>query len=263
MKQKNRKAEENKEKRESRAVRGHVPLYRSFAVRRFHPALEKAKTYFARTLGVVILGGLLAIASLAAIFFFLYFREVWIKLLAALLIGSILAVKLTKQIRKRRKFLRKLKRFSRKQGYTLEYLRGFFASFRWSEEGADFVITTPTCRYELQYLTVKRYRTILSVESKDEIKLKTVQIESRFTQIFDFEPREKSYSTAHLQREESTQGVIRGVLVNPVCQEMRYRHKDGGMVATGNGAHLFGYYLFTGSGLLEFIQRNESKHYLT
>ena len=259
MKDNHQKTEEKKEERASGAIHGHVPLHRSFAVRRFRPAWEKAKTYFVRVLGAIILGGLAAIASLAAVFFFLYFQEVWIKLLVALFIVLILAFKLTKQIRKRRRFLRKLKSFCRKHGYTVEHLRGFLASFRWSENGADFVIVTPSCRYELQYLTIKRYRTILSVESKDEMKLKSVQLESRFTQIFDFEPKEKLISTAHLQREDSEQGVIRGILVNPVCQEMCYRHKDGGMVATGNGAQLFGYYLFTGSGLLEFIQRNESK----
>ena len=243
---------------DERPEREDVPLHRSYGVRkRVNLYWEKVRNVLLRIAAVFILFFPCLAAAIGIWNFFLYFPELWIKLLIVFGIGFMAIWIGTKSFRKRRRFLRKMKRLCRKYDFRLEQKHSFFSTFRWSSGECDFVLHTPKVRNEMRYLTVRKYNAALFFESKDEIRLTSYTLKNRFTLIFD---RKEKVCRYPLQTPndlfDRTVRVVHGILVNPVCKEMFYKEKDGTMSATGNGATVFGYTVYNASGFLEALKRS-------
>lgn len=244
-------------KEHERPEREHVPLHRSYGVtRRVSLRWEKFCNVLIRIAAIVVVSIPCLAACVCIWNFFLYFPELWIKVLLAsgvVLIGTWVG---TKTLRKRRSFLRKLSRLCRTYGFRMEKKRSFFSGFRWSPEVCDFVLHTPNARYEMRYFTVRKYNASLCFESKEEIRLVSHTLENRFTVIFDREDKIRRY---RLQPPTDPSGeslrVVHGILVNPVSRRMLYKEKDGTRSATGNGAIVFGYTVYNASGFLKELKR--------
>ena len=79
-----------------------------------------------------------------------------------------------------------------------------------------------------------------------------------FTVIFGFKPKSKKYSLSFpTPYTIGTHKNINAIVVNPVCRELFYKNRDGVTEPTGSGVECFGYTVYTGSGFLESIVRNE------
>ena len=240
----------------------HVPLYRSYGVkRRVHPLIEKLETYAVRIIALWVYGAFLLVGSVGAIAFFIFFPELWVKLLIGVVAAVFLTVRLTRTFRIRRKFWRKLNKLCKKNRYSLKVLRPTRRGFRWSDRQADFRLQTGSTIYEMHFLTVKRYRSELLFDNKEKIRMRRLKLNNRFNLMMDFKTREKEFSTNFPPVStvfESTK-TVRGILINPVCRDMSQKDRDGGMVTTGSGAQLYGYTIYTGSGFLEAIQRDTNE----
>ena len=239
---------------------GSVPLHRSYGVkRRVHPWREKAALTAGRVFVLWVLGTLLYVAGFGLVMFWIYFPEIWLRLLSVILILSIVLIRATRTIRKRRKFCRRLKKLCKNNKYRLTLEQNFFESLIWSADRHDFRLETGKFVYYVRYLTVGKYRSSLYFEQKDLIKLVKRPLNNKFTVIFDAQPRIKYYPIDFQTPEGGNKRVIKALVVNPVCEEMFGKNKDGGYEVTGNGGEHFGFTVFTGSGFLEAVKRNEKE----
>jgi hypothetical protein len=240
-----------------------VPLYRTYGVkRRLRPWQEKINLTFGRIVLIWMLGILGFAACACIVGFWLYFPELWVKVLLSLLIVAVLAIRMTRTLRKRLKFMRKLKRLCKRKKYRLTPVQNFFQSLFWSGNREDFVLETGRCVYFVRFLTVRKYRSTLYFEKPDAIKLVTRPLNNKFTLIFDVQPRVRYYPMDFTVDERicglwKNKKQIKALLINPVSSEMLYRKRDGGYESTGNGGAHYGYTVFTGSGFLETVLRND------
>ena len=108
----------------------HVPLYRSYGVkRRVYPLIEKLETYAVRIIALWVYGVFILVGSVGAIAFFIFFPELWVKLLIGVVAAVFLAVRLTRTLRIRRKFWRKLQKLCKKNRYSLRCFVPFTRAF--------------------------------------------------------------------------------------------------------------------------------------
>lgn len=240
-------------------------LYRSYGVkRRLRPWQEKINLTFGRVIVLWMLGVLLFAAATCVVGFFVWFPELWVKVLLGVLAGGFAVFRLTRTLRKRRRFCKKLKRLCRAKKYRLTYVQNFFQSLVWSGNREDFVLETGGCVYYVRYLTVRKYRSSLYFEKPDAIKLIKRPLNNKFTLIFDMKPRTKYYPIDFTIDERlstiwGNKKQIKALVVNPVCAEMLYKSKDGGYESTGSGGEHYGYTVFTGSGFIETVKRDGEK----
>jgi hypothetical protein len=238
---------------------GSVPLHRSYGVkRRLRPWQEKLELGFGKIILFWILGILTFVSSGTVIMFFLYFPEMWIKILLLLVFGFLLFLRLTRVMRKRGKFERRLRRICRKRGFRLSRRQNFFASLIWSGNRDDFVLETTDAKYFVRYLTIRKYRSTAYLESEKLIRLVKRPLKNKFTVIFDIVPRAKYYPLDFKVIENPASAekrVVKAMILSPVCEEVFYKKSDGGYETTGNGGRHFGYTLFTGGGFLDTLVR--------
>ena len=237
-----------------------VPLYRSYGVtRNYRPFLGSMGTGALVAVALWIVG-LFALVISFGLVAFLFYGQLLLVTLFYLLVGIILVTVSTRTLRKRMKFRRRLKKLCRKEGYRLEYRRSLLSSFSWDEKQIDFLLNTKTTLYEVRLLTLKKYNASLLFESEETMQYVTYPYRNAFTTILNFQPKCRTYPL------DQTPATVRGsrtavkvLLVNPVCREMFYKDGDGARVATGSGAELFGYTVFTATGFLETVKRNDEQ----
>ena len=87
-----------------------VPLYRSYGVkRRLRPWTEKIQLTFGKIILVWMACVLVLAACMCVVAFWLYFPEMWIKVVLSVVVALLVSVRLTRTVRKRRRFCKKLK----------------------------------------------------------------------------------------------------------------------------------------------------------
>ena len=161
-------------------------------------------------------------------------------------------------MRKRLKLSRDIKKLCKKNKYKLVQNRKFFNSFKWNTKEHDFVLYTGKYVYYVHYLTLRKYNANLVFESKGEISYTMLPLKNIFSLIFNLKPVKKTYHVEFPPLPDmDSKKVVRVVLVNPVCSDMYEKDKDGGLVSTGNGMEKYGYTVYTGSGFIDSIERNE------
>ena len=255
-----RDASRDQKDREQESEVRDVPLHRAYGVRRrVSPLWQRIEKTVYRLLALWIYFPIVLVGSVGLTAFLLYYPELWVKVLLLTIIAGIFVFRLTRPLRIRWRFLKKLKRLCKKHRYSLKVLRPFLRGFRWSDRQADFRLQTKNTIYEIHFLTVRRYRSELRMDSKERILLQKKHLKNRFNTLMDVREGTKIFSTNFPPIDsvfESTRRV-RGIVVNPVCREMLQREPDGGLVTTGSGTEIFGYTVYTATGFLETIQRDQ------
>lgn len=239
-----------------------VSLHRSYGVRRrLRPWQEKLELGFGRIVVFWILGVLLFVAVGTVVTFFLYFPETWVKVLLLSVGGVILIRRWSRPMRKRMRFERRLRKYCRQRGYQLTREQNFFASLIWSGNREDLILETDTSTYYIRYLTIRKYRSTLYLESDRLLRLVKRPLNSRFTVIFDLQPRAKYYpldfDLTHREENGTGRRTVKAMILNPVCEEVFYKKADGGYETTGNGGEHFGYRIYTAGGFLDTLLREE------
>lgn len=220
---------------------------------------EKIKLFLARALVVFMMFCMVSILVTGIIALILHGNE----LINTVIIGSaaiICLVKFSKPIRRRLKFQRRLKKLCKENNYKLSFEQNFFDSLIWSKDKLDFVLNTGTHVYLVHYLTLTKYNASLSFIDSEHFVYTKHRLKNAFTLIFSLKSKSKSYSVSFPKEYERDRHInIRALVVNPVCKEMFYKNSDGIFEATGSGGDIFGYKVFTGSGFIEAINRNEQE----
>jgi hypothetical protein len=235
-----------------------VPLYRSYGV-------TKKEGFFAKLNNVIA-------AVLAAILFALLFVTwglgiyILISMLGtigiAFAIGSVAAfvyIKFCRKIRKRVKFLRRLKKHCKRMGYTLKFHRGFFAALKLNGQGIDFTVDTGKKLWTVRFFTPKKHLSHIIFEDKNHVGIKTNITKSHFKFVLGFNnPKYSQFEYRYDDRIElKDRKSARALIINPVPHEVFKKDSDGAVIPIGTGERLFGYIMFTGSGFLEYLARDD------
>ena len=141
--------------------------------------------------------------------------------------------------------------------------RNFVRSFVWSPDKCDFVLETPHCVYFVHLLAVKRYASRLCFTSATEIRYTSCHSNQMMgailRAIFDCKPKVRSYDIDFSEvKDVSNMEIVRSIIANPTCMEMTYSDFLSEQ-PTGNGGSHFGYTVFTGTGFINYVIRNEKR----
>ncbi len=234
-----------------------VPMHRAYGkTRKVYPRLEKLKENVLRG---ILLYFLLYVAFIALLI--LYVMLACSDVMSFCIVTPItvaLLIILTRTPRKRIRFLRKLKKFCKKNNYTLTFNRRFFACFLWEKDAkADFTLKTRTHIYFVKFATAAKRNSDIIFLSKTEMLYRKLRLNNKFTVAFNLQPKVKKLTVSFPDEayEENATAVI---LLNPVPRDIAIKDKDGSTVATGDGEDRFGYSIYGGTGFLEAVTRNEN-----
>lgn len=244
----------------NRHIGEETPSYRAYGVkRRVRPLTEKLMTYLLRGLVIFVLGifGLFILLGMGSLLAFT--KELLVKLIVWILLAGVIAFFSTRTIRKRLKFTRKLKKLCKKHGFSLKYEQNFFQSLVWSPDRQDFVLKTKDRIYYVRYLTIRKYRSTLFLEKEDELRLVKYPLKNVITVVFDRQPKVKTYPLKfQVPAPLFDMPTVKALVINPVCQDIKYKHPNGGYETTGSGGAHFGFTVYTGSGFLEALTRDNA-----
>ncbi len=235
-----------------------VPMHRAYGkTRKYHPRLERLKENILRGILLYFLF-YVALIGVLVLYVMLAFSDVMAFLVATPITVALLLI-LTRTPRKRMKFLRKLKRFCKKNQYTLTFNRRFFACFLWEKDAkADFTLKTRTHTYYVKFATAAKRNSDFIFISKTEMLYRKLRLNNKFTVAFNLQPKIKKL-TVSFPEEAYGENATAVILLNPVPRDIAIKDKDGSTVATGDGENRFGYLIYGGTGFLEAVTRNENK----
>lgn len=211
------------------------------------------------------------IAEIMAIVMIVTFSAMWIMgavMLTILMggIGTVIAIiatlsfvyfKLCRKIRKRAKFMRRLKRRCRKLGYTITRQRGFFKGLKLNKQGLDLIVDTGKKLWCIRFFTPKKYFCHLVILSNDKMQFRFNITKSYFKFILGLNEEKRvdfdySFDDELPQTDRRAERVL---LLNPVPHELFKKDEDGAVIPTGTGTHIHGYTVFTGTGFLQTLER--------
>ncbi len=235
-----------------------VPLYRSYGVKKkVNPTARKIRDSVAKVLTVILL-----ITELSLIFIITFMLAFYTDVLVAtalfVILFSIFFFNATKLMRRRVKFLRKLKKTCKQNGYALDFKRGFFKALRWADDDqVDFTVKAGKYTYYVKFATSKRFLSSFTFVSKDQMKYTKIARHNRFTIILDFKDKNYILPIAFPQEiDEKDKYTVKAILINPAVMNIERKGSDGAVIPTGSGEKLFGYTIYTGTGLIETLKRN-------
>ncbi|MBQ9163026.1 MAG: hypothetical protein IJX74_07115 [Clostridia bacterium] len=254
----------NKKARAVESKENPVPIYRSYGMR-------KREGFFAKFNNLLAVVCLILLLALLAIMLVL-----GVYMLIAILgpIGTALSVIISaclvyfigfRRIRKRRKFLRKLKKACRKCNFKLTYMRGFFSALCFHSDGLDFTVETGERLYCVKFLPSKKLSHVVFLD-KNTVQIKTNITRNVFKLVLGFnEPRvtDKKFGFADTALPHTNKKAVKAVVLNPVPLDMFRRDSDGAVIVTGSGQEFYDYTLYSGSGFINTLTReHESQNNL-
>ena len=235
-----------------------VPLYRSYGVTKKEGFWAKMNNVLAAILAAVLFT-LLFITWGLGIYILVGMLGTIGVALVLIAIASFVYFKLCKKIRKRFKFLRRLKKYCKRMGYNLKFYRGFFAALKLNGQGIDLTVDTGKKLWTVRFFTPKKYLSHIIFESKEKIGIKTNITKSQLKFVLGFnKPKYKQldYKYDECINAEGRRSA-RALIINPVPHEVFKKDSDGAVIPIGTGEKLFGYTLFTGSGFLDTLARED------
>lgn len=263
MKDKRTKSAEDKmsvEKRR-RVETEDVPLYRSYGVTRtVNPVLRAIGNFFANALTILLLTAELAIILIFT-FLLAFYTDILVATTLFTVLFSIFFYNATKLLRRRARFIRKLKRFCKKNSYEIDFHRSFLKGFYWARgEAVDFTLKAGKRTYYVKLATTKRYLSSFTFISKNEMKYTRIARRNIFTTIFDFKDKTYSVPIAFPKYiDDSDKNVVKAILINPAVSSTQKKGNDGVIIPTGSGEKLFGYTIYTATGFMESVKRIEEE----
>ena len=235
-----------------------VPLYMSYGVTKKEGFFAKLNNVLAAILAAVLLVSFGVMWGLGSYILVSMLGTIGIALVI-IVVAAFVYFKLCRKIRKRVRFLIRLKKHCKRMGYTLKFYRGFFAALKLNGQGIDFTVDTGKKLWTVRFFTPKKYLSHIIFESNAKIGIKTNITKSQLKFVLGFnKPKYKQLDYKYVERIE-TEGrkTASALLINPVPHEVFKKDSDGAVIPIGTGEKLFGYTMFTGSGFLENLARED------
>ena len=148
-----------------------TPLHRSYGVKKRVSFFTYFNEILAVVLGVAFIGLYLTIFAMGIFALVSMLGNIGI-MLSVLVVLFLVYFFLLRVVRKRLKFLLKLRRKCKSLGFKVKFLRGFFKGMRKNSEGFDFTVDTGKKCFCVRYFTTARFFTHIVFLDKDTIQIK-------------------------------------------------------------------------------------------
>ena len=239
-----------------------VPLYRSYGVTtKERPLWVKIKVIVQKIAATAFIGIPLSVIAVGMYAWMFASGLVIIPTVIYAAVGVFAFVMLSKPLRLRLKLIRALKKLCKKHGYKhgfkLEMSNSPF-SRKWSSGECEFVFHTNSRVYHVRMFAIRKYRTRLRFESDKEITLIVPPLNNKFTVIYDLKSKQKKLSIDFGELADAKgKETVKALVFCPTCEEWSYRYSNNTYIPTGNAETVFGYKVYTVSGILSDIKRME------
>ena len=253
---KNRKKDPFAEENEEEGMYAKIPLHRSYGVKKKESILDKVLEKFFMIMMTVLFIALASVAVVVLVMMLLYAPNA-IRFLLIFVLAVVVLLAPLRIFWKRLQFVRRLKRFARRNRFKLKFLRSFFAAFRHNGEKADFMISTGKHVYYGCYLNVFRH-CYVTFSAPGKILITTNISNNKFLAVYGmkFRMKEKSFVFPTLP-ETAGAKTIPVILCNPMPFELYRIEKDGARVGSGTGDVVFGCHVHSANAFLHAVERKE------
>ncbi len=233
-----------------------VPSYRAYGVTKRENIFTYLNEILAVLLGWFIYIPLFAIILIGTVYMVMLWGSVGTVFL--FLIGFIIIYfVLARNIRKRARFISKLRKKCKWFGYTVEFKRSFLKGLKFNKKGIDLIVHTPHKRWYVRFMTPKKHKSHITFVSKYEIEVKTNVTRNAMKAVLGLGKTkvkriDYSFDEEFKLDRMPTQKVL---LVNPVPLDMFKKDRDGGTIPIDTGEKLYDYIMFTGNGFINALER--------
>ena len=236
-----------------------VELHRSYGVKKRVTLATRLNEQLAKVLAVCLILLLGTIFALGMVWLTVALGTIGI-MLAVIAVVVFIYVKPCRKLRKRLRFILKLRRKCRELGYKLSFTRGFFKALKLNGEGFDLTVDTGKKLWCVRFFTPKKYLSHLTFIDRNSIEIKTNITKSHFKFILglnNVNVRRISYSFSDEPLPYHAKSV-KALIVNPVPHDVFKKDPDGAVIPIGTGERLYDYTMYTGSGFIEALRRDDA-----
>lgn len=240
---------------------GEVPLYRSYGTtKKVNPWLIFANITLTKLLGLVFFVFQFFIMGLSVYFIFLYGGTLFPTIITVSAIWIILGLE-TRAFRRRAKFVKRLKRFCKRNGYELIFTQTLIDSLYWNnDDKLDLVLKANGIIYYVKFATAKSSLTTMTFLSKNEMRYTKHRRRSAFQTIMGFKDKTKIMNIIFPEHSDKSGNSERNIiLVNPQPRDILVKTPDGVIVPTGSGERIHGYTIYSGPGFIDMLKRESEE----
>ena len=233
-----------------------VPLYRSYGVKKEEGFFARFNVLLARIIATTLFV-LLAVAFCIALYSLLYMLRALGVAIAAIGVFCFVYFKLLRTARKRLRFLKKLKKLCRKNGFTMTVERGFFKGLKKNTTGYDLTVKTNSGIWCVRFFTCKTRNLHLIFENARTLTLRTNIIKNKIKAVYGLSD-ERNVSIDYAFDDPLPPSALpaeRALILNPVPNAIFKKDSDGVICAAGSGEKMPDYTIYTGSGFIETVLR--------
>ncbi len=234
-----------------------VPLHRSYGVKKRVSVFTYINNFLPSVLAVIMLSffGIIIVVGLAALIIML--GHIGLALAVLTVIALIYFVGL-RVVRKRLRFIFKLKRRCKALGFKVNFLRGFWKGLRRNTEGFDLTVDTGKKCYCVRYFTSAKFLTHVVFVDEETIAIKRNITRSRLKYVLGFnDPKVKNINYSFKDKmtiyNRKTQKVL---LLNPVPHDCFKKDPDGAIIPIGTGEPMFDYIIYSGNSFINTLSRD-------
>ena len=250
-----------KEKRERMVNEYHArEQYRSYGTHRVSFA-----TVLFRTVAVAVVGYMFAALYLSfLVISFIAFAFYGGPLISFVVLSTILIVALcviTKPYRRRRKFVKRLKKLSTERGVRVYRNRSLYRNVRHPSGVCDFSVESGDTVYDVMFFPAPKKLSVIRFVQPDIAQVITGVLKNRFKIMFGRHEKVRFVTYSFDGGNYKTRKHVKVLLMNPAPYSMQsYDEKEGKMLESGSGAEFFGYSAYSGTGFIDLLEREpESK----
>ncbi len=235
---------------------GQVPLHRSYGVKKREGFFVHLNNLLAAVLALCLIALLGFIWIMGIVMLVTLLGHIGIAL-AALSVLLFIYFKLCRKIRRRIKFIFKLKKTCKRLGLKLQFKRGLFRGLKLNGEGLDLIVDSPKKRWCVRFFTPKKHLSHVTFIDKNTVEIKINITKSRLKFVLGLnEPKTRRIKYSYDDAVSvGNKKVAKALVLNPVPHDVFKKDKDGAIIPIGTGEYLYGYTMLSGSGFIETLQR--------
>ena len=235
-----------------------VTLARAYGVKKRVTVFTRFNDVFAGVLAVILMTLLTVILAAGCIWLTIMLGAIGV-MLAVITVAVFIYIVPLRKLRKRLRFIFRLKRRCKVLGYKLEFKRGLLRGLCFNTEGLDFTVDTRKKQWRVRFMTPKRYLSHITFVDKNTIEIKSNITKSRFKFVLGLngERVKRIKYSFNDPLPEGYKKVSRALILNPVPHDAFKKDADGATIPIGTGEYLYGYTMFSGSGFLQALIRED------
>lgn len=233
-----------------------IPLHRSYGITKRETWVTHLNNLLASVLAVILIVTLATvwIVGIVLLISMMGYLGIFLAMIACIVLIYLIPMR---KLRKRIRFLFRLRRTCRKYGFKLEFKRNFFKAMRFNKQGLDFTVDTGKKIWCVRFFTTPKYLSHITFVDKKTVDIKTGIVKSRLKFVLGTnrtKVKRIEYTFDDCVTSENKKAE-KAILLNPVPHDVFKKDRDGAVIPIGTGERIHGYTVFSGTGFLENLRR--------